>query len=79
MAVNCSVAPLEIIGFVGVTAIDVSVTSVTVNVVLPETVPKVAVMVVVPAPMDVASPVLLIVATSAFDEPQVIPIGVKVT
>ena len=42
MAVNCSVLPLAIDGFAGVTAIDTSVGGVTVSVVLPETVPDVA-------------------------------------
>jgi hypothetical protein len=42
VAVNCSVLPLTIDGFAGVTAIDTSVGGVTVSVVLPETVPDVA-------------------------------------
>jgi hypothetical protein len=42
VAVNCWVLPLAIDGFAGVTAIDTSVAAVTVNVVLPETVPEVA-------------------------------------
>jgi hypothetical protein len=42
VALNCWVLPLAIDGFTGVTAIDTSVAAVTVNVVLPETVPEVA-------------------------------------
>src|SRR5437667_12707679 len=63
------------LGFVGVTAIEVRVAAVTVSVVLPETPPKVAVIVVVPAATDVARPcdppALLIVATAVLDELQV--------
>jgi hypothetical protein len=44
------------------------VVAVTVNVVLPETLPEVAVMVVEPAAIDVASPALLMVATPVFEE-----------
>ena len=47
------------------------VAGVTVRVVLPEILPKVAVMVVVPAARAVARPLLLTVATEVFDEVQV--------
>ena len=42
VAVNCSVFPMVMEGFAGVTAMDASVAGVTVNVVLPETEPEVA-------------------------------------
>ena len=42
VAVNCSVFPIAIEGFVGATAMDASVAGVTVSVVLPETEPEVA-------------------------------------
>jgi hypothetical protein len=42
VAVNCCVLPLAIDGLAGVTAIDTSVAAVTVNIVLPETLPEVA-------------------------------------
>src|SRR6266568_890698 len=63
------------LGSVGVTSIVDRVAAVTVSVVLPETPPKVAVIVVVPAATDVARPcdppALLIVATAVLDELQV--------
>jgi hypothetical protein len=68
VAVNCCVLPLAIDGLAGVTAIDTSVAAVTVSVVLPETVPEVAWMVVDPRPAAVASPAVLIVATVAAEE-----------
>jgi len=42
VAVNCSVFPMAIDGFAGVTAMDASVAGVTVSVVLPETEPELA-------------------------------------
>ncbi len=58
----------------GVTRIDSSTAGVTVSVVDPVKIPDVAVIVVVPAPTDVARPfepvVLLIVETRAFEELQ---------
>jgi hypothetical protein len=63
---------------VGVIAIDTSVAGVTVNVVNPDTLPDVAVIVVDPAAAEVASPLvlepatLLMVATPAADEFHVI-------
>ena len=63
------------LGLVGVTPIDTSVADVTVSVVLPETVPDVAVRVVGPGATEVARPlepaVLLTEATAAADELQV--------
>jgi len=74
VAVNCRVVPFAILGVVGVTVIVDRIAAVTVSVVLPETPPKVAVIVVVPAATDVAKPceppALLIVATPAAEELQ---------
>src|SRR6266436_3898499 len=74
VAVNCRVVPFAILGVVGVTVIVDRIAAVTVSVVLPETPPKVAVIVVVPAATDVAKPceppALLIVATPGLDELQ---------
>ena len=60
------------LGLVGETAIEDSVAFVTVRVVVPETAPRVAVIVVEPAAADVASPLepaaLLIVATDTVEE-----------
>src|SRR6266704_2021138 len=70
VAVNCRVVPFAILGVVGVTVIVDRIAAVTVSVVLPETRPNVAVIVVVPAATDVAKPALSIVATPVFDELQ---------
>src|SRR6266540_3784335 len=59
------------LGSVGVTSIVDRVAAVTVSVVLPETPPKVAVIVVIPAATDVARPALSIVAKAVFEELQV--------
>jgi hypothetical protein len=71
VAVNCWVAPPVTFGLAGVTAMEDRVAEPTVRSVLPETVPEVAVMVVVPAARAVASPLLLIVAVAGLDELQV--------
>jgi hypothetical protein len=71
VAVNCLLVPLAMLGFVGVTASDTSVADVTVSVVEPDTLPELAVIVVVPAAIDVAKPVLLMVAIPVFEEAQV--------
>src|SRR5512144_1193948 len=75
VAVNCWLLPTAILGFVGVIPIDTSVADVTVRVVLPETVPEVAVIRVEPAAADVARPlepaVLLTAATAGSAELQV--------
>ena len=71
VAVNCSVAPLVIDGFAGVTAIDCNVAAVTVNTVEPLIVPDVAVIVEVPTPAPVAKPDALIVAVKVVPELQV--------
>lgn len=72
---NCCVAPLAIVVFAGVTLIDTSDAGFTVSVVEPEMLPDAALIVVVPAATDVASPyepaALLIVATPVLDELQV--------
>lgn len=77
IAVNCWVAPMEIVALLGVIVMVFRVTVATVRVTETElvTVPDTAVMTVVPAPTDVASPLvtpaLLMVATAPFDEFQV--------
>ncbi len=69
------VVPLAMLGLVGLTATETSVAAVTVSVVEPEILPDVAVIVVVPAATEVASPfepaALLIVAAAVLDELQV--------
>ncbi len=71
MAVNCCVWPFEIEGEAGVTAIETRATAVTVMVVDPVTLPEVALIVVVPTPVALASPLAEIVATVAAEELQV--------
>jgi len=75
MAVNCLDMPRAMLGFVGVTSIEISVAEVTVSVVLPETEPDVAVIVAEPAATEDASPLdpalLLTAAIGPFDELQV--------
>ena len=70
VAVNCCVVPLAIEGAAGVTAIDWSVTAVTVTVVEPATLPLVAVTVADPGATAVISPVLETVTTPASEEVQ---------
>ncbi len=74
MALNWLVAPIAMLGLVGETLIETSVAGVTVRVVLSETEPDVAVIVVVPSATDVARPfepaALLISATPVSDELQ---------
>ena len=73
MAVNCSVVPRTIEGFVGVTVIETG-TGITVRVVGPEIFSDMAVIVVEPAATEVAMPfnpaALLIVATEPAEELQ---------
>ena len=71
VAANCWVICRDMFESVGVTEIEETVAEVTARVVFPEILPKVAVMVVVPAAMAVARPLLLTVATDVFDEFQV--------
>jgi len=71
MAVNCCVAPVEINGLEGVTAMETSVGAVTVKTVDPLIVPEVAVIVEAPAATEVANPAALMVATPVAEEVQV--------
>jgi len=63
IAVKGWVAPTPMLASWGVTAMEDTVAVVTVRVVLPETFPELAVIVVVPDPMAVARPLLSTVAT----------------
>jgi hypothetical protein len=71
VAVNCWVVPPGTLGLAGVIVMEDRVAEVTVRVVLCETAPEVAVMVVVPAVRAVARPLLLTTATEVSDELQV--------
>ena len=75
VAVNCCFVPFAMPALAGETEIDRSVAGFTVSVVEPEMLVQVAVIVVVPAPTEVARPfepdVLLMVATPVSDEVQV--------
>ena len=75
MAVNCWRAALLRVGLTGVTTMAKRVDAVTVKVVLAVTLPRAALIVVVPIPMTVATPLLLasllMVATAGTDEFQV--------
>jgi len=71
VALNCWVAPTSIVGSTGLTTMTDRVAEFTVRVVPPETLPEVAVMVVVPIETAKARPVLSIVATDGLDELQV--------
>jgi hypothetical protein len=71
VAVNCWVAPLNRLGLAGVIAMEDSVAEATERVVLPETVPEVAVMVAVPTELAVARPLPSTVATDGLCEVQV--------
>ena len=73
VAENCCVSPLATDGLGGVTAIDFRVGAVQVSVVLPEMLPLVAEIVVLPEPAtQVATPVvLMIVATAVLFDDQV--------
>src|SRR5579864_6177125 len=72
VAVNCCVTVrLVNVGVAGVTAIEVSVGTATVSVVEPDTLPRVAVILLVPLAAGVANPVAEIVATVVVCEAQV--------
>lgn len=71
VAVNCSMSPLAIEGFAGVTLIDTSAAGVTVNVICPLTLRYEAWMVADPVPTPVARPPEEIVATVVFSEAHV--------
>ena len=62
---------MEMVGLLGVTAIDCNTAAVTVNVVDPLIPPRAALMVEVPALTPVASPAVVIVATAVVPEVQV--------
>jgi len=70
VAVNCFVELVGIVEFAGVTAMDTKVAAVTVKDAVPLTDPDVAVIVVVPVPVLVASPVVSMVATELAEEDQ---------
>jgi len=74
VAMHCCVVPAAMLGLVGVTAMETSVATVTFRVVVPETAPRVAVMVVEPAASVLALPLepatLLMVALVASEELQ---------
>ena len=71
VAVNCSVAPRKIVALMGVIVMDVRLAFVTVRVtgMVFVTVPNVAVMEVIPAPPDVASPLVVPELLMATTEP----------
>ena len=72
VAVSCRVAPTAIVGVAGVTDINCRVAAVTVSIVLPETLPDVAVMTDEPAPTPVARPLATTVAAEVVPDVQVI-------
>ncbi len=67
MAVNRRITPRGMLGLTGVTNMEDRAPGVTERVVLPEILPEVAVMIVPPPPTAMARPLLLIVATDAFE------------
>jgi hypothetical protein len=70
-AANCLVFPAGMLGLAGVTDMEDGVAGVTVRVVFPEILHKVAVMVAVPDATAVARPLLFTVATDVLDDLQV--------
>ena len=56
VAINCWVVSTAMLGFAGVTAIETKTALVTIKVVLPDTAPKVALMLVLPGATEVAKP-----------------------
>ena len=60
VATNCLLLPTKMVGFAGVTAMDTKVALVTVNVVFPDTRPKVAVITEVPGMIPVARPLVAV-------------------
>jgi hypothetical protein len=71
VAVNCWSAPLVIVGLAGVTAMETRVGALTVRLVLPDTAPSVALIVLCPGATAWASPLAVIVATEVVPELQV--------
>ena len=65
---NCWVAPLGIVEFAGVTAMDCSTAGVTVRLVMPVMAPEVAEIVVLLVPVAVARPAAVMVATEVLEE-----------
>jgi hypothetical protein len=70
-AVNCWVTPAGMLGLAGVTDMEMRVAAVTVRVVFPEIVPRVAVILGIPAAAAVAKPMLSTVAADVLDELQI--------
>ena len=74
IALSCTVVPLGIEGFAGMTLIEVITAGVTVTVVAPDTPPRVAVIVALPAPVPITRPWLpaaLLTVTGGAEEAQV--------
>ncbi len=71
MAVSCKVKPRGTDGLLGVIDMEDRVAEVTVSVVFPDVLPKVAVMVVVPGFRPTARPLPFTVATEEFEELQI--------
>ena len=71
IAANCWVVPAAIDGSGGVMAIETSIAGVTVSSVEPATDPDIALMLAVPVPTPLESPVLLIVATETVSDDHV--------
>ena len=75
VAVNCFAVPSAMLGLGGSTVMDTSVAAVTVNVVEPEMLPSIAVIVLLPTATGVAKPLefaaLLIVAVTVLEELQI--------
>ena len=73
-ALNCCVVPSAMVGVAGLTEIETKCAATTVRVAVSVKLPTVAVIVVVPAPVVVASPEALMVATEFVDEFHDIPV-----
>ena len=74
VAVNCWVIPAGVLGMLGLAGLrdmEVRVAEVTIMVVVPAMSPETAVIVAVPRPIPMSTPVLLTVATESLDELQV--------
>lgn len=71
VAVNCFFVPSDMLGFAGVTAMDVKAAPVTVSTVVPDILPDVAVIVVVPMASPDARPELSTVAMALSDDDHV--------
>ena len=74
VAVNCRVIPVGVLGMLGLAGLrdmDARVAEVTSTIVVPVIFPEAAVIVAVPGPIPMTTPVLLTVATESLDELQV--------